>query len=116
MRYFCRILLCVGCLMSGCMSIHGHNLLMGGHTEHNQKILCPVSKEPVTITETTPSVVYKNRMYYFKNEAMKSIFLKEPAKYIDKSPSNQESSQIGTYLLLGLGALVMWAMMSVLKS
>lgn len=94
------------------MSIPGHSLSMsGGWSYQTQpKIFCQVSKEPITITETTPSTVYKNRMYYFKNEEMKTIFLKEPEKYLNDQPTGK--TQTGYYLLLGgLVGLGMIAMM-----
>lgn len=89
---------------------------MGDHTDHNQKIFCPVSKEPVTITETTPSTVYKNRIYYFKDEAIKEAFLQDPEKYIgDITPAPEDPGISATAILLGLLAGVGMLIMMTLR-
>lgn len=105
-RCVCIMLFTV-CLMSGCI---GHHLAMFGNHTQNQQPICPVCKTPLTITETTPSAVYKNQMYYFKDEEMKAIFLKEPGKYIIPTHP-QDSGPSATTILLGIlvgaGMLVM---------
>lgn len=106
------LMVIIFCLMPGCMHLPYSPMNMMDNPESGREAICPVSKTPVIITETTPSAVYKNRIYYFVDDGKKAIFLGNPEEYINgKNTEHKTVFSSVSFVVLGLVGIVIMAVM-----
>jgi YHS domain-containing protein len=106
------IMVVIFCLVPGCMHLPYSPMNMMSHPEPGREAICPVSKTPVIITETTPSAVYKNRIYYFTDDDKKAMFMGSPEEYINgKNTEHETVFSSVSFVVLGLVGIVIMAVM-----